>query len=116
MADSIEDVIGEMEQRLAALREVAEKYPGCSAHHHEDISVWVVDMPHEACTNLHVRNRDNPYKAYDGFAILFKNVGPGVNIAPRNHYLELSLFQHYMQKRPKAMEEVAGIFKEHALP
>lgn len=112
MGDCIETVIEMMEQRVAALKVVAEKYPGCHERHYGRISVWVVDMPHEECTNVHLENHSRPHRGNDGYAILFKNVAHGVNIAPEGHYLPLELFRSYMEKKPEALSEVTAIFKE----
>lgn len=123
MPDMIETTIAEMEKQLAALKEVASRHPGCYCRTHGDyISVWVVDIPHEECDRFHIQNHSVERTASghvhwnnnDGFVIIYKNIGPGVNIAPQRHRIALSLFQMYMQEAPKTMQTLAKLFEEKA--
>lgn len=117
MSDCIETVIAEYETRIAAMKVVAEQYPGCTAQHYEDITLWIVDMPHEECDSIHTWSKNNAGDLrgkMSGYAVIFKNIGLGVNIAPVGHYLQLSMFAHHLQGSSTAIKEIAKIFKEHA--
>lgn len=117
MGDCIETVAAEYESKAAFLRTIAAKYPGCSARHYGQVSIWVVDMPFDECDSIHIENNtplnDRSGKVR-GYVLLFKNVGDGVNIAPSGHCIDLVMFSHYIKDRPKAMEEVIKLFKEKA--
>lgn len=117
MGDCIETVIEGMEKELVGLREISRLFPGCTARHYDNITIWVVDMPVEECDQVRMVNkadlRDLPGREVRGYVLLFKNMAQGVNIAPRNHHFDLKMFIHQMRDRPKAMEEVVALFREH---
>lgn len=116
MGDCIETVIEETEKHLTALKEVARVFPRCEARRYDRITVWVVDMPHEECDGFHTWSRnspDSPPGRVQGYAIIFRNMGQGVNIAPKEHYIPLGMLAHYIRGKETAMKEIVQVFKEH---
>jgi hypothetical protein len=116
MGVSLREVINECEKELEGLKLVADQYGDDIRCRHYQIEggaaicLWLVNMPHCECTDFMMTGREN------GYALLFKSVCPGVNIAPRQgHRLSTPVFEQHVSKRATTLKEVQAIFEKEAL-
>lgn len=118
MPDCLGTIIERYEEQTQALKDVARTYGEDVTYRDYDlggssIRLWLVDMPHSWCDMLQVQHPSRSAPFDEGFALIYKHVRAGVNIAPKKrHRLSFHALRKHLTGNERSMAMVSKIFEE----
>ncbi len=80
---------------------------------HGPLTVWAVDIQRAACDSLALINAAGLLQASQHL-LLFKNVGPGVNVAPvKGRILSFSVFAQHAHANAELWQALVALFRDY---